>query len=165
MAAGSRCLIDWKNMVEQQTLEWKLARLAHEEWCARMSRAGWRQGRVFDPELKLHDALVPFDELSPVDRRSVYVGIVMAEVTKEIEEACEYSRGDDRELSAADVARELRVRHVDQPSELGRIEAWGEDPKFPGALNWIRVQWDSGEVIEHAAPEREVSMADAASAR
>lgn len=147
-------------MLEQSTLEWKLARLAHEEWCARMKNEGWRQGTTFDAEEHLHDALVPFDELSPADRRSVYIGIVASDITELVYQACDYPRGETRELTTADVRTGARVQHTDEPSEFGHIETWQEDPNFPGALNWIRVRWDSGEVIEHAAPEREIRLVD-----
>lgn len=143
-------------MADQQVLVMKLARLAHETWCEHMILQGWRPGAAFDPDAHIHDALVPFDQLNPVDQRAAYLGILVAEIADEVESACQYTRGPDRELSITDVRAGLRVRHCDAPSEIGTVESWEEDLRFPGALNIIRVRWDSGEVIDHAASEREL---------
>ena len=35
----------------------------------------------------------------------------------------------------------------------GTIIAWTEDPSWPECLNSIRVRWDSGQTIDHAAAE------------
>lgn len=145
-----------RSMSDPQTLIFKLARLAHETWCERMLEDGWRPGATFDPGVRIHDALVPFEQLGPIDRRSAYLRIVVAEIAGEVENACQYSRGPTRELSVADMRIGLRVRLYDSPSEIDTVVSWEEDHRFRGALNTIRVCWDSGELVDHAAPEREL---------
>lgn len=144
-----------KNMSDAQALIWKLARIAHETWCDRMIQDGWRAGTEFDANARTHDALVPFDQLDAIDRRSTYLGIATADIASEIEKACQYTRSEPRELGTCDMHVGLRVRSCDTPTEIGTVESWEEDRNFPGTLNSIRVRWDSGEVVDHAAPERE----------
>lgn len=143
-------------MTSSESLEWRLARVAHENWCERMIAEGWSPGEVFDPDAHIHDALVPFDHLNPVDRRSAYFGIVAADCTDEIRKAIDYARGRDQELGTHDMVKGLRVVHADAPEQRGVVVGWAEDRVFPGTLSTITVQWDSGETIEYAAAEREI---------
>ncbi|HOX35631.1 MAG TPA: RyR domain-containing protein [Methanoregulaceae archaeon] len=46
----------------------ELAVCEHERWMQEKVSQGWREGRVFDPEQKLHDCLVPW-QLLPEDQR------------------------------------------------------------------------------------------------
>ena len=149
-------------MPSTETLILKLARVAHEAWCERMFEEGWRPGTAFDPATRTHDAIVPFEQLSPVDRRAAYLGIATADIVREVEEACQYTRGADRELGVEDVRIGMRVLSCDTPPETGSIESWEEDSNFPGTLDSVRIRWDSGEVIDHAASEREFRPASGA---
>jgi hypothetical protein len=146
-------------MTSKTTLEWRLARVAHEYWCERMIAEGWRPGPAFHAESRTHDAIVPFDELGPIDRRSVYLGVLAADCADEIRKVVDYSRGRDRELGVLDMANGQAVTHADAPDERGIIVAWAEDEAFPGALKTITVKWDSGETHQYAAAEREIVFA------
>lgn len=143
-------------MSVSESLEWRLARIAHEVWCERMVAEGWRPGAAFDGELRTHDAIVPFDQLCPVDRRSAYLGIVATECANDIRRSINYTRGQDRELGVKDMFVGLRVVYSESPKIRGAVLSWKEDLECPGTLTTISVKWDSGETIEYAAAEREI---------
>jgi hypothetical protein len=48
----------------------KLAEAAHLVWMEGKLRDGWKYGPVTDKEKKIHSCMVPYDQLSEVDRES-----------------------------------------------------------------------------------------------
>ena len=54
-----------------------VAAAAHACWCARLRQQGWRAGQ-FDPARRLHDALVPFSQLTRCDQDHACM-VVLAE--------------------------------------------------------------------------------------
>ncbi len=46
----------------------RLAQMEHDRWCNQRRRAGWRHGKVRDDARKLHPALVPWEQLTDVNR-------------------------------------------------------------------------------------------------
>jgi hypothetical protein len=46
----------------------KLAPMEHERWCAERTRNGWQYGPTRDDEGRLHPSLVPWDQLTEVDK-------------------------------------------------------------------------------------------------
>ncbi len=122
-----------------------------------MAAEGWSHGSRFDPATRTHDALVPFKDLDPMDQRETIVGIMSLELTSTLRSIVEYPRDEVRELTLREVRPGMRVRSTVDAVERGTIESWIADPTWPGCLSTIRVRWDSGEVIDHAAAERELT--------
>lgn len=48
----------------------KLAAAAHKVWMDGKLRDGWKYGTVIDKPNKIHSCLVPYDQLSEVDKDS-----------------------------------------------------------------------------------------------
>jgi hypothetical protein len=42
----------------------KLSRMEHDRWCREKTKKGWRYGKVRDDAMKVHDDLIPWNELS-----------------------------------------------------------------------------------------------------
>lgn len=137
----------------------KLAAIAHELWREQMLRDGWKHGPAFDRERRTHDALVPFERLSPQDRRHACLGIECAELERQLVFTIVYQRGPDREFAAEELRPGLEVGLCDpaQPDGLsgirGVVERWQADAQ--GELV-IFVRWSTGELSEHLACEREL---------
>lgn len=129
----------------------KIARLAHELWCERLRREGWRPG-PFDAAAKTHDALVPFEQLHPADARSTRAGVEALDIPALLEQAVDYPRGPDREFIPEELRQGLVVESSDGACR-GQVESWTISA---GALTNIRVRWSDGEVIDHFPPEREL---------
>lgn len=55
--------------IDADTLE-KLAEAAHLVWMEGKFRDGWRYGPVTDKNKKIHNCLVPYDQLSEADKES-----------------------------------------------------------------------------------------------
>jgi hypothetical protein len=136
--------------------ELRLADIAHRLWCKRMAAAGWNYGEAFDPNVKAHDALKRFDELDPVDRRSTLLAVHTLELIDRLGDAPDYGRGPRQELGEKDLRVGLRVAHADNSAEHGTVLSWLPDKRFPGCIETIHVRWDDGEVVDHAAAEREL---------
>ncbi|MEM3455860.1 MAG: RyR domain-containing protein [Candidatus Micrarchaeia archaeon] len=56
-------------VLDPETLE-KLAEAVHQVWMEGKLRDGWRQGDIIDKEKKIHTCLVPYNQLSEVDKES-----------------------------------------------------------------------------------------------
>lgn len=55
--------------IDKETLE-RLAEAAHTVWMDGKLRDGWKLGPVIDKPNKIHSCLVPYDQLSEVDKES-----------------------------------------------------------------------------------------------
>jgi hypothetical protein len=140
-----------------------LARIAHTLWCRRMTQEGWNAGPTYDPVLKTHDALVPFDRLKAADRRNAVNFVVAEDLEQRIARGMDVPRGPEREFTTEDMRVGLQVGWADDVSladqsrdprtEIGTVESWetvGEQ------LVLIRVRWPGGELLEHIPVEQEL---------
>lgn len=104
-----------------------LSRLEHRRWCADRWIDGWRYAAVRDDQQKLHDNLVPFDDLPPeIKQYDLKAVLDLKKVLKE----------DEPDTSAEDtVRRELIlgvVGHREQTdADLKRVTDWLKDEVFP----------------------------------
>lgn len=55
--------------IDKETME-RLAEAAHEVWMEGKIRDGWKYGPVTDKALKIHNCLVPYDQLTEADKES-----------------------------------------------------------------------------------------------
>jgi hypothetical protein len=55
--------------IDAETLE-HLAEAAHQVWIEGKLREGWTYGPVTDKEKKVHNCLVPYDQLNEADKES-----------------------------------------------------------------------------------------------
>jgi len=140
--------------------ELELAALAHRLWCERMAALGWRSGPTYDEERRTHDALVPFEELGPVDQRSTALGVPGTEIVEMLRDIPGYTRGVSREFALQELRFGLHVTFTGNRREQGTVESWEADPDWPGCVRSITVRWESGEVIVHPAAECEVARVE-----
>ena len=57
------------DLIDNETLE-HLAEAAHKVWMEGKIRDGWKLGPQTDKDAKVHNCLVPYDQLSDTDRES-----------------------------------------------------------------------------------------------
>ena len=141
----------------------ELASIAHRLWCAAMRQCGWRHGSRYDAGRKLHDALVPFEQLDPDTRHDLCQAVEHEELSQRLIELVRHDRGPARVLRAGEMRAGARVALADDepeaggtaPARQGTIMEWEVDPR-EGVLQLVRVRWDSGEVTEHFPPECEL---------
>lgn len=131
-----------------------LAATAHEIWCDRLRRAGWRYGELFDEKKRTHDALVPFAQLSATDRRSTHATILALQIEEQLADAIEYPRGPDSEFTLPEMRVGLPVLWGEEPA-IGHVVSWETDSDSD-ALKAIKVRWPDGMLSEHFPPEREL---------
>jgi hypothetical protein len=55
--------------IDKESLE-QLAEAAHNVWMAGKIRDGWKWGSAINKEKKIHNCLVPYDQLSDSDKES-----------------------------------------------------------------------------------------------
>jgi len=55
--------------LDKSTIE-RLAEAAHNVWMNGKFRDGWRLGPVIDKENKIHNCLIPYDQLNESDKES-----------------------------------------------------------------------------------------------
>ena len=127
-----------------------VAAVAHRCWCKRMLEAGWRPGKLFDPESKEHDCLRPYHDLTPFKRAQIKQRARWEELEPRLASAI-----DDAlmvpEFSAQDIYVGMTVRFADDDSgDIGRVVGWETVDEDSGVLESIRVEWPSGEVVEYA---------------
>lgn len=69
--AGDTCITKGEEMEEldKATFE-RLAEAAHVVWMEGKLCEGWKYGPVTDKEKKVHNCLVPYDQLSETDKES-----------------------------------------------------------------------------------------------
>lgn len=133
-----------------------IACVAHELWCDRMGRAGWRRGASFNLSAQAHDAMVPFAELDPRDRRSLLAAVRASGVLDLLAAAVEYPRGAFREIGAREVRVGLPVTDRGGVAR-GTVQSWETDPGGQ-VLDKIRVRWEDGQLTEHYPPEAELRV-------
>lgn len=143
-------------MAKPHPAELQIAALAHQLWCERMIAQGWRPGDGYDRAARIHDALVPFAQLRIQDKRDTALGVIALELIDTLGQVPDYVREGDGELMVAQLSKGMRVAFADEPSSQGTVISWVEDKDWPGFVETIAVRWDSGEVNEHAAAEREL---------
>lgn len=123
-----------------------------------MIREGWRCGATFDPAEKVHDALVPFPELTRYDRCALRTAIEAEDVEARLGALVDYPRGDDRPFGAEEMRAGLEVglaADLDGAgSERGRVVEWALTPE--GCLDEITVRWEDGTVSRHCPSERDL---------
>lgn len=135
----------------------RLAAIAHEFWRARMTADGWKHGASFDAGTRTHDALAPFDRLSPDDQREAIACLLSVDAPDLLARSIRYDRGPERAFSLSEMKPGLRVAwapHVvrDDPvlaaATIGEIMDWRVDPRTE-ELGVFRVRWDTGSITEH----------------
>ena len=142
-----------------------IATLAHELWCQCMTRQGWRGAATCDESLRTHDALVPFMNLSAVDRKNLL--LLVSENIQQLLDDIEFPRGPEREFGADEMREGLRVGwarrvttddpHRDLDSEVGTVVDWEACPHpDQQLLRLIRVRWSDGLTREHLPMERDL---------
>ncbi len=145
----------------------ELAKVAHLFWCGRMIRAGWKYGQMYDPTLRTHNALQPFDRLDLRDKRAARIILETEEFGERLAEVIEYPRGPDRPFIAEEMKIGLRVGwadHVrladrDSQAQTGSIASWELDPHTK-ELTLLRVLWQPGNLTEHHPDEGDLVRLD-----
>lgn len=140
-----------------------LAASAHEFWRMRMQREGWRAGPPgsYDESARVHEALVPFEQLSHEDRWIAIESVEALHLEEQLAESIEYPRGPARPLRACEMHVGLRVEssleplHAGDAPARGQVVGWDVDPRS-SLLSLIHVRWDDGAVTSHCPLEREL---------
>ncbi len=148
-------------MDTQQTIV-RLAEIAHDLWRERLELEGWSHGPRYDEASRRHDALVPFSELDPRDRRQAILGIRAMDLLNDLADSVWYERGPARLFDAAEMREGFGVgwntEHCepgpDAPPEPGRVVAWEVDEE--GMLCSITIVWADGSTSEHLPEAREL---------
>lgn len=135
-------------------IDLRLAGIAHDLWRERMEAGGWRHG-PYCPEQRTHDALVPWDRLSPGDQRAAALAAATSGARELLSRGLEYPRGTDRPFLLEEMRSGLPVREPGANGRSGQVEGWDTDDE--GQLAVIRVRWDDGSLSEHPAMERELA--------
>jgi hypothetical protein len=104
----------------------RIASVAHDLWRRNLERQGWRLGPVFNGEQRIHDAMVPYSNLSPFDQREVRIGVECLELDRGLLRSVEHVHGPSREFPWRRCERacpdgDLAEYHPSQ-RELRRIE-------------------------------------------
>jgi hypothetical protein len=143
----------------------ELAATAHRLWCEAKLADGWRYDDEYNPYKKTHDALVPYDQLSEVDRRSARIGIECAEIIDMLPISIDYARGANRDFTEDELFIGMRVVLCPKseppdpvpPEDIGEVVDWvmREDE-----LEAIIVQWKDGEKVDYAANSGELARLD-----
>lgn len=58
----------------------------HFLWCAKKVKQGYKYGKVLDVEKKTHPSLIPFEELSEVEKRKDEMDILMVQLCSKLYE-------------------------------------------------------------------------------
>jgi len=154
-------------MASPELLE-RLAATIHDLWREGLARRGWKVAQEFSENARTHDAMVPFDRLSPGDRQEV---LQLAQTwADKLADEVEHPRGDDREFTKEEIfvgmpvawADRMRLTYTDparrgtDPSGvIGYVTAWtvSEDG---ASLESIKVAWPDDYVSEHLPVMREL---------
>jgi len=144
----------------------KLAAIAHELWCRRMREDGWKAGPRYDPQRRVHDALVPFAQLADHDQRAARLRVEASEIAERLAGVIDgFPRGPDRPFVIEEMRRGLEVvfcangppRSLSEvaPNDRGRIVSWETDDD--GELTLVTVRWAGGEEVGYVPQERELA--------
>lgn len=138
-----------------------IAAVAHEAWRRRMTYAGWVAGSHYSEPGKVHDALVPFEELNPADRRATLSSVRLEKMEAKLAALVEYPREPDRPFTLEEMRPGLSVTSAIEAgpasTEHGVVESWEADED--GTLRMIQVRWDDGDLTEHHPAARELRRA------
>ena len=151
---------DGDGFLNSPTLLEELCRVTHLCWREKKIREGWQPGTL-DERARVHDALVPFEELTKRDRHVLCVAVEADEVEKFLAGIVEYERGPERLFMIDEMHEGMRVgmSKSDEPSDdddiLGTVTGWDVDPDS-GELESIDVRWDDGEVRRYHPEVREL---------
>jgi hypothetical protein len=132
----------------------RLASVLHDLWRAEATRAGWNHGQAFDPKRKLHDSLVPYEQLPEEDRVQLQLAIECQEIEPRLvrfisrEPMRFFARGPARPFTRGELRAGMCVRYVHEPDTEGQIESWTSGPD--GRPDVIAVRWSDGEVVSYA---------------
>lgn len=133
----------------------QLARIGHQVWSERMRVAGWSYGVKYSEANLTHDALVAFDKLPEIDRRTTVLKIEAEQLVARLGVLATPDRSDTRPFCA----EELRVGRAvcwagegDQPAEPGSVQSWEID-EDTGDVVSITVTWKDGSVQSVGALE------------
>lgn len=137
----------------------QIASVAHELWRRNLEREGWRPGPRFDADKRIHDAMVPYRELSPFDQRQVRVGVECCELDEELLRSVDHVRGPSREFRVEEMREGLPVQLTapfgDDPVEAqGTIEKWEPGPE--GSVETIHVRFPDGDLVGYCPSQREL---------
>ncbi len=137
----------------------ELAVIAHQLWCEQMAALSWQRGPDYDECRRIHDALVPFQDLGRHDQRRAIRAVECAEIADRLARLIDHQRGPDRELTIEEMRVGFAVAIVgspgeEPPDERGEVESWETDDE--GELRLVRVRWPDGEVSEHHPVAREL---------
>lgn len=144
--------------------EQALAIIGHQLWCEQARAEGWTPGSVFDPVAKIHDQLVPFEQLDKADQDATRLAIETNEIARQAVLAVEVERAADRPLRPREMRQGLRVgwAYNIQPQTdsrgaplVGMVDSWERD-SATGELVLVRVRWCTGELTEHHPEERDL---------
>jgi hypothetical protein len=141
----------------------RLASAAHEFWCVRMLEQGWQAGATWDQAARIHDALVPFEQLGHDDRWTAIESVEALQLVDSLVAVLEYPRGQERPLTTQDMAAGRPV--ISTAAEglgshpwHGRIVDWAVHPRSR-RLQWVRVEWENGRITTHSPLEHELRLA------
>ena len=56
---------------------------AHDSWMEKYFELGWKYGKKYDPETRIHPDLVPYDDLDPKEKVKDEVFVKLVEIAKE----------------------------------------------------------------------------------
>lgn len=139
-----------------------IAAVAHRCWCKRMLEDGWRPGKIFDAEAKIHDEIRPYDQLSAFCRAKLRRQVGWDELDKDLAKSAADALMCP-EFSAHDLYVGMRVRFVDDPAgDIGRVIGWEGIDEETGMIESITVEWPNGEVVEYAPNDEAITPVDEA---
>lgn len=139
----------------------RLAALAHDLWRDRMAARGWSWAPACDERGRLHDALVPFEQLDEDDRRETIDGVAALELRERLADAVRYDRGPEAPLRLREMREGLGVGWAEAvrrtasglPPEPGRVAGWSAEEQ---RLAWVEVEWSDGARTQHVPGDREL---------
>lgn len=142
-------------------LQGQLARIAHRLWVDKMHRAGWRYGEQYDEARLLHDALVPFEQLSRRHRLELQVIVESdPEVADMLARVVQYSHGPARLflIEEMTIGLEVVLFPLQIRQEVGTVVGWTTDSE--GELDKISVRWQDRTVVDHHSWLMDLARAD-----
>lgn len=142
-----------------------LARALHEAWRQRMLSEGWRPGDSYSEEFRTHDALLPFDRLTPEQQEDAEFDAVATGVLKELAQLDVHPRGEGAPLLPSTIRKGQRVEFVGEPQGDGVVTGWSMDARY-GWPHMVHVRWLDGTESSHCLAAGDlVPTEDAASER
>lgn len=135
-----------------------IAHAAHELWRRQMLEDGWQPGKSFSAEARIHDAIVPFEELPEEKRRDVEFEVVASGVLDVLAARDLHPRGAGATLVPSTVMAGLRVTFDGEPPSEGVVIGCAVDPQR-GWPNMVYVRWADGSESMHPLGAGELKIA------